>query len=238
MRMAFPAKRSKASAPAIAPCLRPVGNAAMDENGRAINMHFQVSRVFLLLLAVSLLSACAQAPKIDSGLKTQLWLEHQISISAIQSWGIKGRVAVKNGKESGTVALFWNQFLSNYEIRFVAPLGQGTYILTGSPDGVVMKAPQDTVIMADNAEQLLREGLGWDVRLNGLKYWVRGLPEPDIAYSELLLDDKGRLTNMDQSGFNVSVSRYTEQDNVSLPEKLTIKSDNIQLKVIIQSWEI
>ncbi|MBL1143040.1 MAG: outer membrane lipoprotein LolB [Proteobacteria bacterium] len=191
-----------------------------------------------LLLAISVLSACTQAPKIDSGTKTELWLEHQISTSAIQSWNIKGRIAVKNEKESGTVTLFWNQFLSNYELRFVAPLGQGTYILTGSPGGVVMKAPKNKIFEAENAEQLLRDGLGWDVHLNGLKYWVRGLPEPDIKYSGLLLDEQGRLKNMEQSGFNVKVSRYTEQDGMSLPEKLTIKSDNIQLKVIIQSWQI
>ncbi len=32
-----PVKRSKASAPALAPCLRPVGNAAMDEKRRAMD---------------------------------------------------------------------------------------------------------------------------------------------------------------------------------------------------------
>ncbi len=199
-------------------------------------------RLLLLLMAVSFLTACAQAPKIDSEIepasKTQLWLNHQLAVSAIQSWDINGRIAVKNEKESGTVTLFWNQFLTNYEIRFVAPLGQGTYILTGTPNGVVMKMPKDITLVAEDSEQLLREGLGWDVHLNGLKFWVRGLPEPGIKYSKLLLDDEGRLMNMDQSGFNVSVSRYTEQDGISLPEKLTIKSDNIQLKVIIQTWEI
>ena len=196
-------------------------------------------QILLLLLAVSLLSACAsQVARIDSGLKSQLWLAHQITVSAIQSWNIKGRIAVKNEKESGTVALFWNQFISNYELRFVAPLGQGTYILSGSPGGVAMKGPNNKTIMAETAEQLLREGLGWDIHLNGLRYWIRGLPEPGINYSELMLDSKGRLTNMQQSGFNVSVSRYAEQDGIFLPEKLIIKSHRIQLKVIIQNWEI
>ena len=189
-------------------------------------------------MAVALLSACTQAPKIDSNVKTQLWLQHQIAASAIHNWKIKGRVAVKNAKESGTVTLFWNQSLSDYELRFIAPLGQGTYILTGSTTGVVMQAPKDNVIEADSAEQLLREEMGWDVHLSGLKYWVRGLPEPDVNYTNLLLDEKGRLTNMEQSGFHVSVSSYIEQDNVSLPEKIKIKSDSIQLKVVIQSWDI
>lgn len=195
-------------------------------------------RRLFLFLAVSLLSACAQSPRIDSSLKTQLWLAHQIAVSAIQSWNIKGRIAVKNDKNSGTVTLLWNQFLSNYELRFIAPLGQGAYILTGSPGDVAMKGPKNLHVIAETPEQILREGLGWDIHLDGLKYWVRGLPEPDIKYSALLLDDKGRLTNLDQSGFNVSVSRYTEQNGASLPEKLTIKDDNIKLKVIIQDWGI
>jgi outer membrane lipoprotein LolB len=197
-----------------------------------------VRRLHLLLLAVSLLSACTQLPKIDADTKSHLWLEHQLAVGDVKSWNIKGRVAVKNDKESGTVTMFWNQFLSNYELRFIAPLGQGTYILTGTPKGVVMKGPKDKTMVAETPEQILNEGLGWDVHLNGLKYWVRGLPEPDINYSELQLDDKGRLSNMEQSGFNVSVSRYAEKKGVSLPEKLTIKSENIKLKVVIQNWEI
>lgn len=189
-------------------------------------------------MAVTLLPACTQAPKIDPNLKTQLWLEHQILVSAIQSWKIKGRVAVKNTKESGTVSLFWDQKLSNYELRFIAPLGQGTYILTGSTTGVVMQAPKEMVIEAETPEQLLQEGMGWDVHLNGLKYWVRGLPEPDINYTDLLLDENGRLTNLEQSGFQISISSYTDHGNISLPEKIKIKSDNIQLKVAIQDWQI
>ncbi|MEM6998720.1 MAG: lipoprotein insertase outer membrane protein LolB [Pseudomonadota bacterium] len=197
-----------------------------------------MKRYHYLLIAVLLLSACTQTPRIESGEKTQLWLEHQITASAIQSWNIKGRVAVKNSKQSGTITLFWNQFLANYELRFLAPLGQGTYILSGTPNSVIMKTPKENIIEAENPEQLLRDVLNWDVHLNGLRYWVRGLPEPGVEFSSLLLDDKGRLTNMDQSGFNINVSRYTEIENVSLPEKLSIESDNIRLKVIIQNWNI
>jgi outer membrane lipoprotein LolB len=192
----------------------------------------------LIILAASLLNACSSLPKTEPHVQAQLWLEHQLAVSEITSWNINGRIAVKNDKQSGTVTLHWNQFISNYELRFIAPLGQGTYILTGSPDGVVLKGPKNKILTAETPEKLLYEGLGWDVHLDGLKYWVRGLPEPGINYSELTLDEKGRLSNMEQSGFNISVSRYTEQDGVSLPNKLSIKSDNIQLKVVIQNWGI
>ena len=195
-------------------------------------------RQLLLILAVSLLSACSSLPKTDPVNRAQLWLQHQIAVSELTSWNINGRIGVKNDKQSGTVTLFWNQFLSNYELRFIAPLGQGTYILSGTSDGVVMKDPKSNIVRAETPEMLLHEGLGWDVHLDGLKYWIRGLPEPGINYSQLALDEKGRLSNMEQSGFNVSVSRYMKKNGISLPNKLSIKSDNIQLKVVIQNWDI
>ena len=194
-------------------------------------------RLLPLLLAVSLLAACSSAPKIDKDLKPQLWLEHQIAINGITAWNINGRLAVKNEKDSGTATLLWEQSFANYELRLIAPLGQGTYILKGTSGGVVMQDPKNISTKAETAEQLLYEALGWKIHINGLKYWVRGIPEPYMIYSELLLDEKGRLTNMKQSGFDVSVLRYTEQNGISLPEKLTIKSNDIQLKLVIKDWK-
>lgn len=199
-------------------------------------------RLLSLLTLLLLISGCAQLPETEPGTNTQgksfLWLEHQLAASAVQSWKIKGRLAVKNAKESGTLTLLWNQVLSRYELRLIAPLGQGTYLLTGSVNSVKMQGPKDMLLTAATPEKLLEEGLGWKVHLDGLKYWIRGIPEPGITYSELILDEEGRLSNMQQSDFNIQVSRYTEQNGISLPEKIFIKSDNIQLKLVIQTWEI
>lgn len=193
------------------------------------------------MLAVSMLAACSSAQKIDPEVsfdrKPQLWLEHQIVINGINSWNINGRLGVKNEKESGTATLLWEQAFASYELRVLAPLGQGTYILKGSRDGVVMQGPKDEFKMAQTAEQLLYEELGWKVHLRGLRYWVRGIPEPHMIYSDLVLDEQGRLMNMKQSGFDITVLRYGLHNGISLPEKLTIKSDFIQLKLVIKNWK-
>ncbi len=198
----------------------------------------QLRTLELLILSVSLLSACSQLPRVETGSEYQRWLEHQIAVSEINSWKIKGRISIKNGKESGTATLHWNQVNSDYELRVITPFGQGTYLLKGSPNRVTMQGPKNEILTADTPDELLYEGLGWTVHLAGLMYWIRGIPEPDIDYSQLLLDREGRLSEMEQSGFNVSVQRYTDQDGVSLPGKLFIKNDNIQLKMVIQNWNI
>ena len=134
--------------------------------------------------------------------------------------------------------MHWDQFNTDYELRFISSLGQGTYLLKGTKDGVVMKTPKNKVFTSDTSENLIREKIGWDINLTGLKYWVRGVPEPNVKYSQLLLDEKGRLKDMKQSGFFISVMRYTDEENISLPEKLFIRNNNIQLRLVIQKWEI
>lgn len=194
-------------------------------------------RLLALILAVSLLGACSTAPRIDADLKPQLWLEHQLKINSITSWNINGRLAVKNDKDSGTATLLWNQSFANYELRVIAPLGQGTYILKGTRDGVIMQGPDNKFSMAMTAEQLLYEQLGWKLHLNGLKYWIRGVPEPYMSFSALVLDEQGRLTHMKQSGFDIKITRYTDHNGFSLPEKLVIESEDIRVKLVIQDWK-
>lgn len=191
------------------------------------------------LLIVLLVSGCSQTPEIQTEIDpTPYWLEHQLAVNQIHSWNINGRVGIKTDKQNGSAVLYWHQYDTNYELRIIAPLGQGTYILRGSPAGVVMQGPDGKIYSANNPEELMQAGLGWSVNLEGLQYWVRGIPRPGVSYSELSLDAKGRLDYLNQSGFSIDVERYTELDNVSLPGKLLIKSDSLQLKMIIQSWEI
>ena len=185
-----------------------------------------------------LISACSSIPDVDSDLQLRQWQNHQALVNKIESWNIKGRAAIQSENNSATFLLHWDQFNTGYELRFIAGLGQGAYLLQGTENGVVMRTPKNKVFTSDTPESLIREKLGWDVHIAGLKYWVRGVPEPNVKYSQLLLDKKGRLKDMKQSGFFISILRYTDKENISLPEKLFIRSNNIQLRLVIQNWEI
>ena len=197
-----------------------------------------MKKIILFFAILLLISACSSIPEIDTDLQLRQWQRHQALINKIESWNIKGRAAIQNENNSATFFFHWDQFNTDYELRFISSLGQGTYLLKGTKDGVVMKTPKNKVFTSDTSENLIREKIGWDINLTGLKYWVRGVPEPNVKYSQLLLDEKGRLKDMKQSGFFISVMRYTDEENISLPEKLFIRNNNIQLRLVIQKWEI
>ncbi len=197
-----------------------------------------MKRQILFFTIILLIGACSSIPDIDSDLQLRQWQNHQTLVNKIESWKIKGRAAIQSENNSATFLLHWDQFDTGYELRFISGLGQGTYILKGTEDGVIMRTPKNKVFSSDTPENLIREELGWDIHIDGLKYWVRGLPEPKIQYSQLLLDEEGRLKDMKQSGFFISVIRYTDEENISLPEKLFIRSNNIQLRLVMQNWDI
>ena len=81
-----------------------------------------------------MIASCSAIPKIDEDLKSQLWFEHQIAITGINVWNLNGRLGIKNQKNSGTLSFLWEQSYADYELRFIAPLGQGTYILKMEPN--------------------------------------------------------------------------------------------------------
>lgn len=198
-------------------------------------MTLRVSALLLILL----LAGCARAPaKLSEPEQADRWLDHQQDVATLSSWFIDGRVGIKTSRQSGSASLFWQQDEAHYEMRIVAPLGQGTFILRGSPNGVQMRGPDDLLLTAETPEKLMQKGLGWSVNLQGLRYWVRGLPQPETAYRNLQLDGYGRMSFLEQSGFRIEVQRYADVGAFALPEKLLIKSIDLQLKMLIKRWEI
>ena len=194
-------------------------------------------RILLPSLAAFMLASCSSIPKIDEDSKSQLWFEHQTAITGINIWNLNGRLGVKDQKNSGTLNFLWEQSYADYELRFIGPLGQGTYILKNTTDGIVMHSPKNKITTANTIAELFHNALGWKLNIDGLKYWVRGIPEPDMSYTELKLDEKGRLIRMKQSGFSVNVSGYVVQNGISLPKKIAIKNDNMRLKLVIKKWK-
>ncbi len=193
----------------------------------------------LLLLTLVILSGCTRLPeKLSETEQASRWLQHQLEINQIFSWYINGRVGIKTDQQSGSASIFWQQAGGNYEMRIVAPLGQGTYVFKGSPEGVQMRGPDELLLSAETPEELMQTGLGWSVDLRGLRYWVRGIPAPDTEYNQLVLDELGRLGYLDQSGFSIEIQRYANVDKFALPEKLLIRSPGLQLKMLIKNWEL
>ena len=197
-----------------------------------------MNKFISFLLVILILSGCSSLKHLDEDEQLKRWDKHQASVKEILAWKITGRLSVKNFNDSAMMNIHWAHSNDAYEIRLIAALGQGTFLIKGSNKGVSIQTPKNEIFTANTLDQLIYEQLRWDIDLNALKFWIRGVPEPNIKYSQLFLDENGRLSDMKQSDFTVSVLRYQDSNGLFLPEKLFIKGKNIQLRLIINNWDI
>ena len=74
-----------------------------------------------------------------------------------ETWGLKGRIAVRTDDESGSGTLYWTQRKDDYDIRVIASFSGGVYELSGADGVVSLLAPDQRVLQAEDAETLLRQ---------------------------------------------------------------------------------
>ncbi len=192
------------------------------------------SHIVLLALAL-LLAGCSIAPQRTHPLDTQqAWQQHRQQLATVQQWRITGRLGIQSGHEGWHVSVDWQQQDGDYTIRITAPLGQGSLLLQGSPDGVTLQTSDGEMLRSQDPSLLLYQKLGWKVPVASLRYWVLGLPAPGDAVESL--DEYGRLSHLQQSGWEVKFLDYEQQQNVELPGKVFVTNHLAKVRLVIGDW--
>lgn len=196
-------------------------------------------RVWLTLLPALLLSACATTPPPEKqDFSGNVWRLHADRVVSLDDWFLKGRIALRTEADSWSATLHWRQNADDFRLRVIAPLGQGTVELSGSYGSTITLVDSDNRrYTAENAESLMRERLGWSVPVEALAYWARGLPARGGGISAAEPDAEGRLRYLEQMGWQLEIAEYTEALGRSLPRKLTVNNDTVEVRLVVQSWE-
>lgn len=198
----------------------------------------------LVLLIVAGLTGCAELQSLKplflpvEAPEASAWDRHRERIAAIEHWTLQGRVAVETGKEGWNANLTWDQHADRYALRVVAPLSQGTFELEGDAEGVTLRTAENETLTAEDPQVLMQESLGWSLPVAGLKYWVRGVPAPGRPFEQLTLDEAGRMTDLSQDGWRVSVLRYKRVGDRDLPDKVFLQNDPVKVRLVVGQWQL
>lgn len=189
-----------------------------------------------LLVLCAALAGCAASGVVPMRPSPEAWTAHRAAVAGVDRFDIDGRIAIQRGGEGGSAQVRWHQDADRFELRIVAPLGRGTAVLAGDGVQVSLLTPDGQRYVARDVETLMAEHLRWALPVAGARYWVRGIPAPGSPVSALRIDEVGRLKDMEQAGWRVSVLDYTRAGDLDLPAKLYLTRGELQLKMVIAQW--
>jgi outer membrane lipoprotein LolB len=204
------------------------------------SLFYAANRISWLLFVSCLLTNCATKPKTTPALPIPTtapsWATRQAALNKLTTFTIKGKIAVQTPQESGSATLDWSQQQDHYLISLYGPLGAGGLKLSGQPGHITLKTNDGKTSTAGSPESLLKKVWGFNVPVSNLRYWVRGIPVPKLAYDSRL-DNEHRLRQLIQAGYSIQFLGYTHTDGFDLPNKIFITSPSLKTKLIIYQWQ-
>ncbi len=209
----------------------------------------------LLVLAAAcclLLSACAtrgpQAPpSIVDDPETLAAAEAHQAIRAAwlhrqPEWGFEGRVAVNSGGKGGSGRIEWRQEGRRYAVSLSAPVTRQSWRLTGDAHSEAgrLEGLEGGIRESESAEDLLREATGWDIPVNALADWVRGLAAEGYPAASMRFAENTRLHVLEQAGWRIEYPLWfdPEGDRPGLPKRIeATREDGSRVRLIVDRWD-
>lgn len=165
-----------------------------------------------------------------------LWQQRQMQQAELKTWAFKGRTAIVQGNEGWNAGINWEEQEQVFHIRLSGPFSQGGVELDGDQDTVTLTLNDGETLTADTPEQLLAEAMGWLLPVSALRDWVRGVPYSGVPVDSQQLDQQGRLTKLEQAGWQIEFLRYMPFESYSMPAKVFMKHAQLSVRLIVSDW--
>jgi outer membrane lipoprotein LolB len=191
----------------------------------------------LLIMVVTACGTMKPLPVKPTSDDEQALQQRQFQLEKLGYWQLSGRVAMITSDESWSGQLYWEQGPSEYLIHFSAPSGQGAMQLAGGVQGVELRLANGDVYQAEDANTLLRRETTWDLPIDALWYWIRGLPDPSLPI-KVQMDSQGLISDLTQKQWRVRYNRYQQYGQYYFPRKIVISNDGTKLKLIVTQWNV
>ena len=190
-----------------------------------------------LLFAIALLvSACATQPIPPSQPTTStINQKHLASLVNIKAFALKGRLGVVTQKQGFSGGIDWQHQTSTDNIDVFSPVGGKIANIAKTPSQVTLTDQKGHKVSAQDAESLTETTLGFRLPLSGLSDWAVGRPNAS-KIEAANWDETGRLTALKQDGWDISFENYAMQNGVDLPSKILLKSEKVNLKLLVEKW--
>ncbi len=201
-------------------------------------------RTLAAFLMLATLGACTtiQIEPLPEGMTDQPpanWAARSASLGRLDHWKLTGKLAVRQPSDSGTAIInHWIQDGEAYDLALSSSfLGMGSTRLKGVPGFIELTLPNGETYRSGEPESLVQAATGWQLPLENLTWWIRGLPSPGSDY-RLLFDEQGSLAIIRQDGWEIRYDRWQDflASYPALPARITALKQDKRVRLVVSDW--
>ena len=203
---------------------------------------FHTLNIILSFAITILLSSCSsiQVTKTDipnTDDKMQAWANYRIQLQQLDSWRTSGVIGVIINQKGQSANFLWRQDNKDFWLQVYGPLGIGASTFEGDQNAVTLKQSNGNTLKAKTLQSLMQRQLGWSIPLNGLYYWIKGLPAPNTPFDQRL-NKQGLSEYIYQDVWHIEYKYYSLYSNkYPLASRITLTyGKQIKIKVVIKQW--
>ena len=185
-------------------------------------------RAAVAALLAAIVSACAVIPREVP----------QVDPATVSSFELEGRISLRVPKESFPGRVRWQHAPAADELWFYSPVGSTVAHLSRDAQGARLVTSDGSEYQAADLRQLAFDVLGWDLPLDGLPYWVRGVSWPQSGKPVEERDGLGQLKLLQQAGWRVAYLDWSPAGVRGLPSKLDLQGERLRIRLVVERWSV
>lgn len=196
----------------------------------------QPRRCFVPILLLAVFAGCVSQGVQQLPLLTD-WPMRQRVMASLNEWSLRGRIGIRTPDDASSGSLSWQQDRREFDAQIDGPLGIGGVQLAGNPDAVTLSGSKiETTTVKDPANELFRQ-TGLRVPIDGLRYWLLGIPVPEMP-ANVTLGANGLPDAIDQAGWKITYKEYRRWTLNDLPRRIIAEYGDTRLTIVVRDWDI
>ena len=196
------------------------------------------SSFVVLLLFLSACSINQSRSPQQANVTPKAYLDNVRYVRKLTDWQITGAIAAKYAEQGWQARMTWHeQARQTFSGRLYAYLTPEQINIKGSPAGVVLTDQKGRQYRERSIESMIKQSTGWQIPMDRLRFWVRGMPAPFAAY-RTTFDNEARIKTLRQSGWLITYKNYLHMGGYVLPKKIELVKGPLRLRLVISKWVI
>lgn len=199
-----------------------------------------MKKTFVFLVCLLLASCQPTAVKpADDALNLQRQIKREALLQKQDVWGFRGRVAISDGHQAGSVKMVWRQVGGQFDIEISLPISNQKYRLRKIDKLVRLESQGFVVIEGVSAEAVLVQATGWRIPFDEMQLWLRGMRSDSLTV--IAFDPAGMPAQFRENGWLVD---YRAWDTAATPMPAKVFASqvsdgkNASVRLQIESWNV